>query len=103
MRYSNTSNLSRNNEFFFKFLLIGDPGMLRMLCLNQASIELGVGKTSILRRYIENEFSSEHQPTIGVEFGSKLIELEDSTKIKLQIWDTVKIRITLITYPLCLG
>lgn len=29
-----------------------------------------------------------HMPTIGVEYKQKLIELEDSSLIKVQIWDT---------------
>jgi len=70
---SSRSNNSLTNEYVFKFLIIGDAG---------------VGKTSILQRYTEDEFTHGQQPTIGVEFGSKSIELDESTKIKLQIWDT---------------
>ena len=47
-----------------------------------------VGKTSILQKFTANEFSEEYQVTVGVEFGSKTIEIDDSTKVKLQIWDT---------------
>lgn len=49
----------------------------------------GVGKTSILQKFTANEFSEEYQVTVGVEFGSKTIDIDDSTKVKLQIWDTV--------------
>lgn len=37
---------------------------------------------------MDNSFLEKYNPTIGVEFGSKMIDLEDFTKIKLQIWDT---------------
>ena len=36
---------------------------------------------------MDNEFKTEHQVTIGVEFGSFVVKLEDKI-VKLQIWDT---------------
>ena len=47
----------------------------------------GVGKSCIIIRYIENNFSSNLMNSIGVDFKLKNIEI-DSKKIKLQIWDT---------------
>ncbi len=46
-----------------------------------------MGKTNILSRYINNEFSLATQSTVGVEFGSKIIKKNDKS-IKLQICDT---------------
>ncbi len=46
-----------------------------------------VGKTNILTRYTKNLFNTDSKATIGVEFGSKIININDH-KIKLQIWDT---------------
>jgi Ras-related protein Rab-2A len=37
--------------------------------------------------FIDKRFRAEHDLTIGVEFGSKIIDVQ-GTKIKLQIWDT---------------
>ena len=48
-----------NYDLIFKLVLIGDTG---------------VGKTNILSRYINNEFSLATQSTVGVEFGSKIIK-----------------------------
>ena len=48
---------------------------------------IGVGKSCLLARVMDNEFKLEHQVTIGVEFGSFVIKL-DSKIVKLQIWDT---------------
>ena len=77
---------SREKEFVFKVLLVGDPGTrIKILLLKS----LGVGKSSILSNYIKKDFKNDHNATIGVEFGSKIIELDSETKIKLQIWDTV--------------
>lgn len=49
----------------------------------------GVGKSCILSQFIDGRFKKEHDATIGVEFGSKNIEV-DGRSIKIQIWDTVK-------------
>jgi len=65
--------MSTEREFLFKVLLVGDPG---------------VGKSSVLSNYIKRDFKTDYTVTIGVEFGSKTIELDQDTKIKLQIWDT---------------
>lgn len=47
----------------------------------------GVGKSCLLLRYAKNEFVSSHSPTVGMEFFSKRISVND-IMIKLQIWDT---------------
>ncbi|KAJ5077759.1 ras and ef-hand domain-containing protein [Anaeramoeba ignava] len=46
-----------------------------------------VGKTNLLTRFCENEFAPDSMPTIGVEFGSKIVEINEQ-RIKAQIWDT---------------
>lgn len=48
----------------------------------------GVGKTNILSRYCRDEFMLNSQSTIGVEFASKTISLDNGKIIKTQIWDT---------------
>ena len=58
--------------FSYKFIIIGASG---------------VGKTALLKRLVEDSFSSDSQSTIGVEFDSTVIEV-DNQQIKLQIWDT---------------
>ena len=62
---------SPNSDFLFKVITIGDPGS---------------GKSSLLKRLIENKYI-EGQVTLGVEFNSYLLKVEDRT-LKLQIWDT---------------
>lgn len=42
----------------------------------------------MLTHFIENRFSSKYNTTVGVEFVSKTITINDKI-IKLQIWDTV--------------
>ncbi|NVM35297.1 MAG: GTP-binding protein [Candidatus Lokiarchaeota archaeon] len=48
--------------------------------------EGGVGKTTLLHRYIEGVFLADTRLTIGVEFFLKELEI-DGKKILLQIWD----------------
>ena len=59
-------------DFLFKILLIGDSG---------------VGKSSILMRYTDDEYKHEYISTIGVDFKIKTITNCDKI-IKLQLWDT---------------
>jgi len=48
--------------------------------------EGGVGKTTLLHRYVEGKFSSETKMTIGVEFFLKELMIDDQ-KVLLQLWD----------------
>ena len=66
------NNDDNSNSNVFKILTIGDGG---------------VGKTSILRRYVENKFLKHHLSTIGIDFLSKTLKIKDK-EIKLKIWDT---------------
>lgn len=54
------------------------------------------GKSCFLLQFTDKRFQHVHDMTIGVEFGSRTIELNNKA-IKLQIWDTV-----LDTYLYCL-
>ena len=48
-----------------------------------------VGKTSIIRRFINNKFDEEKmQSTISVNFESKKIKIDPYTELNMQIWDT---------------
>eukprot|EP00349_Pseudokeronopsis_sp_Brazil_P001962 CAMPEP_0202959430 /NCGR_PEP_ID=MMETSP1396-20130829/3620_1 /ASSEMBLY_ACC=CAM_ASM_000872 /TAXON_ID= /ORGANISM="Pseudokeronopsis sp., Strain Brazil" /LENGTH=175 /DNA_ID=CAMNT_0049677979 /DNA_START=12 /DNA_END=539 /DNA_ORIENTATION=+ len=60
------------HDSLFKIIIIGDSG---------------IGKSCVLKRLVENEFKEDHDVTVGVEFGSYLIRIEDKI-LKLQIWDT---------------
>lgn len=59
-------------DYLFKVVLIGDSG---------------VGKSNLLSRFTRNEFSLESKSTIGVEFATRSISV-DNKMIKAQIWDT---------------
>ncbi|XP_057315540.1 ras-related protein Rab-13-like [Hydractinia symbiolongicarpus] len=49
--------------------------------------ESGVGKTSIIRRFTEEEYQESYISTIGIDSRTKVVEVEDE-KVRLQIWDT---------------
>ncbi|XP_056864430.1 LOW QUALITY PROTEIN: ras-related protein RABA1f-like [Raphanus sativus] len=59
-------------DYLFKVVLIGDSG---------------VGKSNLLSRFTRNEFSLESKSTIGVEFATRSIHVDDKI-VKAQIWDT---------------
>ncbi|KAF7211288.1 ras-related protein Rab-25 [Nothobranchius furzeri] len=59
-------------NFVFKVVLIG---------------ESGVGKSNLLSRFTKNDFTHDSRTTIGVEFSTRTVQLDQFT-IKAQIWDT---------------
>jgi len=59
-------------DYLFKVVLIGDSG---------------VGKSNLLSRFTRNDFNMESKSTIGVEFATRTITV-DNKVIKAQIWDT---------------
>ncbi|TFK19148.1 ras-domain-containing protein [Coprinopsis marcescibilis] len=66
------SGIARN--YVLKFIITGDAA---------------VGKSSLLIRLTDQRFLANPDPTLGVEFGSKLITIpEDEKVVKLQCWDT---------------
>ena len=48
---------------------------------------IGVGKSCLLLQFTDKRFHHDHELTIGVEFGSRIVEM-DGKSVKLQIWDT---------------
>ena len=48
--------------------------------------DFGVGKTSLIRRYIDQTFSDSYLTTIGVKISKKLLTL-DTIECELLIWD----------------
>ena len=55
-----------------KIIILGDPG---------------VGKTSILNRFVNDKYSNHYKATIGADFLSKQMMIDDRI-VTLQIWDT---------------
>lgn len=49
--------------------------------------DIVVGKTSLITRFMYDSFDTTYQATIGIDFLSKTMYLEDRT-VRLQLWDT---------------
>ncbi|MFX1380345.1 MAG: GTP-binding protein [Promethearchaeota archaeon] len=46
-----------------------------------------VGKTSLIRRFVENRFEKDYISTIGVQLSKKTVLLSEKTKMNFLIWD----------------
>jgi small GTP-binding protein len=46
--------------------------------------DFGVGKTSLIRRFVDRQFSDQYLSTVGVKISRKLVE---SVNLQLLIWD----------------
>jgi len=47
----------------------------------------GVGKTSLIRRFVTDAFSDNYKVTIGVHITKKVVEVSGNSKISLILWD----------------
>ena len=48
----------------------------------------GVGKTSLFRRFVDNEFSEDYKVTLGVQIKKKSVVLPDGRELSMIMWDT---------------
>lgn len=58
-------------RFVFKIMVLGEPA---------------VGKTSLIRRFVENRFTEDYLSTIGVDFLKKNVKYDDA-EVTLVLWD----------------
>lgn len=66
------ANTKKPKDHLYKILVIGD---------------LGTGKTSIIKRYVHRFFTQHYRATIGVDFALKVLNWDEDTLIRLQLWD----------------
>jgi len=66
------SAMKKDYDYLFKLVLIGDSG---------------VGKSCLLLRFADDNFTDSYISTIGVDFRFRTITIDKKT-VKLQIWDT---------------
>ncbi|XP_018603350.1 ras-related protein Rab-42a [Scleropages formosus] len=60
-------------QYQFRIILLGDST---------------VGKSSLLKRFTDGVYSDVADPTVGVDFYARSLDIEPAVKIKLQLWDT---------------
>uniref|UniRef100_A0A915CUK5 Uncharacterized protein n=1 Tax=Ditylenchus dipsaci TaxID=166011 RepID=A0A915CUK5_9BILA len=60
-------------HYQFRIILIGDST---------------VGKSSLLRYFTEGRCAEISDPTVGVDFYARMVEIKPNFRIKLQLWDT---------------
>ncbi len=59
--------------FAYKIVIIGD---------------FGVGKTSLIKRFVDNSFSEDYLSSIGVTISKKQLISKNGTESTMMIWDT---------------
>jgi Ras-related protein Rab-7A len=64
--------MSSKRKVLLKIIILGDSG---------------VGKTAFLQKYVHGHFIMEHKATIGADFITKELVIDDKM-VTLQIWDT---------------
>ncbi|KAK7605299.1 hypothetical protein V9T40_007157 [Parthenolecanium corni] len=60
-------------DYQFRLILIGDST---------------VGKSSLLKSFTDGKFAEVSDPTVGVDFFAKFVEIKGNKRVKLQLWDT---------------
>jgi GTPase SAR1 family protein len=106
-----------NWAYLFKLIIVGDTGVGKSCLLLQFTDQrfqpvhdLTIGKNTSSRKYVKIEFvrlPTNSNTTVpnpatmclvtfsfvnvcqGVEFGARIIQLDENKCVKLQIWDTV--------------
>ncbi len=64
-------SMSKQPYYEFKILLVGDPA---------------VGKTSLIAKFVEDQFDREYKASTGVDFAYKTIDIEEKVA-RLILWD----------------
>mmetsp|Transcript_11251 Transcript_11251/g.14671 ORF Transcript_11251/g.14671 Transcript_11251/m.14671 type:complete len:347 (-) Transcript_11251:1129-2169(-) len=72
-----TRKNSLDYDYMFKFIIVGNTA---------------VGKSCLLLRFTDHRFVSTHETTIGVDFGTQIVDIHgkgaETRSVKIQIWDT---------------
>ena len=72
---NNSTNTTDSKKSFYKLklILLGDSG---------------VGKTSLLSRYMDESFIASKPCTVTADYKIKSLKIDDSTTVEITIWDT---------------
>ena len=64
---------SERKQYTFKIIVVG---------------AVGIGKTSVIHRFIDGDFKENYKSTLTAEFSTKPINIDAMTSVELKIWDT---------------
>jgi hypothetical protein len=82
-----SDRMSFRRKILLKIIVLGESGCVKLLIYIQIYLAYWlprVGKTSLLVRYVDNKFSLATKSTIGADFLSKQIEVDDQA-VTLQV------------------
>lgn len=65
--------MSSRKKNILKVIILGDSG---------------VGKTSLMHRYVNDKYSQQYKATIGADFLTKEVTIDDDKVATMQVWDT---------------
>ena len=87
--FDHSPNILRDSKHFFL-------NLKAVLTLSETPVDIakkvivaghfGVGKTSLIRRFVHQKFSDQYLTTIGVKIDKKVVEIEGA-KINMILWD----------------
>jgi len=78
-------------EYFTSYLMMMDNDFGPVFHYQFRLILIGdstVGKSSLLKYFTEGKSAEISDPTVGVDFYARVIEVKPGLRIKLQLWDT---------------
>ena len=65
--------MSSRKKNILKVIILGDSG---------------VGKTSLMHRYVNDKYSQQYKATIGADFLTKEVTIDNDKTATMQVWDT---------------
>jgi small GTP-binding protein len=74
-----TSTSFRLAPLSYKIILLGDS--------SKYWINLGVGKSSLIKQFVDHEFNENIKPTCGIDYVTKTLTIDEFT-VRLNIFDT---------------
>jgi len=74
-------------DYAMNYILVGDT--CKTLLMFHISHLIAVGKSCLLLNFLDKTFKEEHMVTVGVDFGSKVVD-HCGNRYKLLLWDTVR-------------
>jgi small GTP-binding protein len=66
---------------------VGEQGTTQRILKIIVVGDMATGKTAMIRKFVEGNFSDFYKVTIGVDFANKVVQWNDNTTADVQLWD----------------